>query len=439
MTSTRFLSTPRRVAVVAVGAAALLIAPVAPASAAPAPADVEVHASDVATARPIATAGWWSDLTNASVGVDKLGPNGDAALALDLVDTSSRAYVYRSFASDERPTDIAALRAGASYTYSGPNVNFQFELVFRPTDPSYGPNPTTPGSPGNDYCDSANAWGFTDVPATWCYTVIKWEPLASSSGWTTVDLTADTAVDSSTGTGGWRSQKRIGTWPKVGSFSGSGTFSQYFSQIAEYEVTAIVVGAGSGTPGPVVGRVKNITVGGASYRFAPEPAAPAAPPAADSAALATFIDDEGIDVDADTALFQTESSSTGDLSGVDPMQPFGGDLPWTDPTDAYVDVYSYSTATFIGTFAVVGGSVQLRGVDLSHLDDGTHHLFFRGQTSGAVAVVQFTVLAGGSQLAATGISAGAILVGALSLGALLAGVAALLIARRRRARWLQEI
>src|SRR5690606_1536080 len=107
-----------------------------------------------------------------------------------------------------------------------------FELVFRPDDPSFGPNPANPSAPGDNYCDSANAWGFTDVPSTWCYTVVKWEPLTAGSGWTTVDLTADTAVDSSTGTAGWRTQKRIGTWPKAGAFANSGTFSEYFAQIA---------------------------------------------------------------------------------------------------------------------------------------------------------------------------------------------------------------
>ncbi|GMA90490.1 hypothetical protein [Homoserinibacter gongjuensis] len=427
----------RRAAVtmVAVGVTALLALPGSSAVAAPGGV-VDVHASDLASSRPAASAGWWSDVSNASVGVDALGPDGDTALALNLADTTSRAYVYRSFAAGERPTDIDALRAGASYTYAGPNVNFQFELVFRPADSSYGPNPTDPAAPGNDYCDSANVWGFTDVPETWCYTVLKWEPLAASAGWATVDLTADTAVDSSTGTGGWRSQKRIGTWPKVGAFSGSGTFSDYFAQIAEYEVTAIVVGAGSGTAGPTTARVSDITVGGVSYRFAAEPAAPAAPPAADSTALADLIDAEGIDVAADTAQFVPVGLANADISRVDPTLPFAGDFPWSEPSDAFVDVYSYSTASFLGTFAVVGGTVQLRGVDLSHLAGGTHHVLFRGQTSGALGVVQVTVLAagGGAELAATGAPTGTIVVGLVSLAALLAGVGALILGRRQVAR-----
>lgn len=427
----------RRVAVtmLAVGVAALLALPGSSALAAP-EGVVDVHVSDLASSRPAASSGWWTDVTNASVGVDALGPDGDTALALDLADATSRAYVYRSFATGERPTDVDALRSGASYTYAGPNVNFQFELVFRPTDSSYGPNPTDPGAPGSDYCDSANAWGFTDVPDTWCYTVLKWEPLAAGAGWTTVDLTADTAVDSPTGTGGWRSQKRIGTWPKVGTFSGSGTFSDYFAQIAEYEVTAIVVGAGSGTAGPTIGRVSDITVGGVSYRFAPEPATPAAPPAGDSTALADLIDAEGVDVAADTALFTPVGPANTDLSGIDPTLPLAGDFPWNEASDAFVDVYSYSAASFLGTFAVVGGTVQLRGVDLSHLDGGTHHVLFRGQTSGALGVVQVTVLAagGGAELAATGAPTGTIVVSLVSLAALLAGIGALVRGRRQVAR-----
>lgn len=421
------------VAMVAVGMVALLALPGSSAVAAPGGV-VDVHASDLASSRPAASAGWWSDVTNASVGVDALGPDGDTALALNLADTTSRAYVYRSFAAGERPTDIDALRAGASYTYAGPNVNFQFELVFRPADSSYGPNPTDPAAPGNDYCDSANVWGFTDVPDTWCYTVIKWEPLASSAGWTTVDLTADTSVDSATGRGGWRTQKRIGTWPKVGAFSGSGTFSDYFAQITEYQVTGIVVGAGSGTPGPVIGRVSDITVGGVSYRFALEPAAPAAPPAVDSAALDSLIADEGIDVDADTAQFVPVGSDNTDLTQIDPNLPLSGDFPWVDPSDSFVDAYLYSSARYVGTFAVVGGKLQLRGLDLSHLEGGRHHLLFRGQTSGALGVVQMTVVAagGGAQLADTGVSTTA--VGILSAGALLAGIAALVVGRRQVAR-----
>lgn len=436
MTST-FSASLRRASAVsaAVVAVALLVLPSSAATAA-APADVDVRASEFASSRPASTAGWWTDVTNASVSVDALGPDGTAALALELVDTTSRAYVYRSFAAGERPTDLATLRAGASYSYAGPNVNFQFELVFRPVDPGYGPNPLDPGAPGNDYCDSANSWGFTDVPETWCYTVIKWEPLAASAGWTTVDLTADTAVDSSTGTPGWRTQKRIGSWPKAGAFSGSGTFSQYLAQIAEYQITSIVVGAGSGTPGPTTGRVANITVGGVSYDFALEPAAPAAPPAADDDALAQLIVDEGIDVAGDTALFTPVGTGNTELTSIDPALPFAGDLPWKDSSDAFVDVYSYSSAVFLGTFAVVGGNVQLRGVDLSHLDDGTHHLLFRGQTSGAVGVVQVTVrpAGGGAQLAATGAAADVVVGGAVSLSAFLAGVAALIMGRRQAAR-----
>ncbi|WP_185740423.1 beta strand repeat-containing protein [Homoserinimonas aerilata] len=262
----------------ALGAALAVVASAlvaAPASASP---GVTVTAADLASTGRTGSAGWWADYDSSmsgSLSVGTGGPGGAPALGLHIADTSSKAYVYNNYPAGARPTDVAPLRSGASYTYAGTNVNFQIEMVFKPVDPAYGPNPDDASSPGETYCDSANRWGFTDVPADWCYTSIKWEPLNTSVGsWTTVDLAADTAVDSGTGTGGWRTNKRIGIWGKAGSFSGSGTFSQYLDQIESYQVTAFVIGTGSGTAGPVTGWVRDVTFGGTVYSFATSPAAP---------------------------------------------------------------------------------------------------------------------------------------------------------------------
>lgn len=380
--------------------AALLAAGAAHADPAP-PTQVSVTDSDLAAARPAAAAGWWTDLTNsATAGVTRNGPDGDTALELHLPSSSAKSYAYRSFATNALPTDIEALRAGASYTYSGTNVNFQFEIVFKPLDPAYGPNPADATKPGDDYCDQANAWGFTDVPSDWCYTVLKWEPLETVSGeWKTVDLTADTAVNSAASPkiGGWRTQKRVGIYAKAGIFSGSGTWTQYLAQIEELKVTAIVVGAGSGTPGPVSGFVKNITVGNVSYDFELEPEEPAAPPAANTDELLDLIDDEGIDVDADTDRFVPTGQVNSDLGKVDRTKPLNGRYEnWQDSSDAFADVYSFSDARFIGTFPIRGGHVILTDANLKHLKPGPHHLLFRGQTSGHLAVVSIRVVAGAS-------------------------------------------
>lgn len=71
--------------------------------------------------------------------------------------------------------------------------------------------------------------------------------------------------------------------------------------------------------------------------------------------------------------------------------PFTATAPWAGSVDSWVDVWAYSTPTFVGTFPVVDGVLQIAGADLSSLKDGSHHLVFVGQTSRTQQVVSLSV------------------------------------------------
>lgn len=429
MTTTRDPRARLRLAAAGAGASLLIVLPAASVSAAPAPepATVQVTASQIASVRP-ATGGWFAD-TGGSGGqfaVTKDGPENEAAMRLALSTTSDKVYLYNTFGPGSRPDDIPSLLNDASYDYAGTNVNFQIEVIFEPLDvAAHGP------AGSSRACTPASTWygwGLT-ADTDWCYTVLKWEPYVApgTAAWTTVDLSVDTAAQSSTSRGGWVSSKNLGGYP--GNVSNGQLMSDYLAQMADYEVTSFAFGAGSGTPGPAAGYVRQYTIGGTRYSFAPEAAPPAAPPVPDTTQLQELVETEGVDVAADTERFVTTGTQNTDLSKVDAALPLHGAYEnWTDPSDAFADVYSYSEAVFIGTFPIVGGHVILDGADLSHLEPGVHHLLFRGQTSGTLAVVQFTVVG----LAATGSeNAGALAAAALLLTA--AGVV-LLGSRVRRAR-----
>lgn len=407
-----FLATGALVASGAIGAAA-------------APGDVTITVDDLASARP-ATGGWFVDSAGSgqTFAVTQDGPGGDTAMKLGVSSTSDKVYVYNTFGPGSRSTDIPALLTGASYDYAGINVNFQVEVIFEPTDVAlYGPAGTSRA------CTPASTWygwGLT-ADTDWCYTVLKWEPYVSPgvASWTHVDLSNDTAAQSSTSRGGWVSSKNLGQY--VGNVSNGELMSTYLGQMTDYEVTAFAFGVGSGTPGPAAGYLKSYTMGGIEYGFAAVPGAPAPAPAVDTDALLQLIIDDGVDVDADTAAF---GAGSGNLDALDVSKPFDAVYSgWSDPSDAFVDVHAYSTASYVGTFPVIGGNVVLTGLDLSALSAGGHHLLMRGQTSGAVAVIAFT--AATMQLAATG--AEAALASGAALALLVAGGALFVTARRLRA------
>lgn len=157
---------------------------------------------------------------------------------------------------------------------------------------------------------------------------------------------------------------------------------------------------------------------------------PASPPAADTNQLTTLIAQGNLDVSSTTSTFVPLGGTIDNpLDSLDVSKAFSGTLPWSDGTDSFVDVYAYSSPTFLGTFPVINGKVQLSGLDLSALRSGGHHLVFQGQTSGAVQVMAVTVA---ETLAATGLNL-ALPLGLTSILILLGLALRLLTTRTRRA------
>ena len=71
---------------------------------------------------------------------------------------------------------------------------------------------------------------------------------------------------------------------------------------------------------------------------------------------------------------------------------FVASMPWAGSSgDQWVDVWAYSTPTYIGTFPVINGVLKITGADLSALAAGDHHLVLVGQTSGASEVMGFAI------------------------------------------------
>jgi len=71
---------------------------------------------------------------------------------------------------------------------------------------------------------------------------------------------------------------------------------------------------------------------------------------------------------------------------------FVASMPWSGSSDdQWVDVWSYSTPTYIGTFPVINGVLKITGADLSALAAGNHHLVLVGQTSGANEVMSYEI------------------------------------------------
>lgn len=358
---------------------------------------MSVTEDEITSVRPLTSAGWWYDIggTSWDFGVTKDGPDNDPALKISTTSSSDKIYLFNVYAPADRPTDILALIDDASYTYAGANVNFQLEVIFEPTDvAAYGPAGSVAA------CTPATTWygwGLSSDP-DWCYTVLKWEPFASTTTWSTQDISQNVAANSPTSTAGWIAQRRVGNIAPPGVFIGQ-QLTTILAQMADYEVTALVFGNGSGNSTPKEAWVKEYTVGGTTYTFSPTANAPAPAPAPDTGGLEQLIDDESIDVDANTALFVPTGSTNTDLSKVDPTKPLNGEFQhWPNPEDAFVDAYTYSTALFVGSYPVINGAVHLSNVDLSTLSGGTHYLLLRGQTSGAYGVVQFNVVG----LASTG-------------------------------------
>lgn len=145
----------------------------------------------------------------------------------------------------------------------------------------------------------------------------------------------------------------------------------------------------------------------------------AAPPVADSADLAAFLEANG-----STPASQT---STGLPAGaLDPTKSYTANVRF-DGSDGFVDAYLYSSPISVGTFPVVGGVAQitLSADVLTKLGAGAHTLVVVGQFYGDVSSVSLSVAA---VLAATGFDAGVPFGAAVLL--LLGG--SILYVRRRR-------
>jgi hypothetical protein len=281
-------------------------------------------------------------------------------------------------------TNLQDYLAGASYSYSGADVQFAVELYFAPTDEAlYGPTGTMPCTKALDASGSAIAGE--------CYTTLDWEPFAASpSAWSTVDLTATTAANSATNTGGWLNTNRVGEYAKPGALIGA-TLDDYLAQMGNYEILSGGVQIGSGSSGS--GWVKYMKFNGSTYAFGTEPAerTTTTPPAASDSSLGQLIVNDNIDVTADAAELTPSSTTNSNLAAVDASNPLTGSYAWQDPTDAYVNVYTYSSPVFIGTFPVLNGKIAFSTGSLAQLPLGQHDLVFSGQTSGTLAVVPFTI------------------------------------------------
>ena len=156
--------------------------------------------------------------------------------------------------------------------------------------------------------------------------------------------------------------------------------------------------------------------------WAPQ-AAPAGAPVADSDALADFLAGAGSTPGAPDSVGLP-------AAGLSPSRSYTATFEWAG-RDSWVDVYAYSTPTYVGTFAVVDGVVQvpLGSSVLSRLGGGSHTLVLIGQSSGTVASARFAVV---RTLASTGVEVG-IAPFALAGGMLVLGAAVLLMRRRATA------
>ncbi|WP_374008946.1 LPXTG cell wall anchor domain-containing protein [Leifsonia sp. LS-T14] len=159
---------------------------------------------------------------------------------------------------------------------------------------------------------------------------------------------------------------------------------------------------------------------------APQKAAAPAP-VASSDALPAYLAAQGVTPETPASAGLPASLETG--------KSYVAEVQWNG-RDSFVDVYAYSTPVLVGSFPVVNGVVQisLSPALLASLAAGSHTLVISGQTSGTVQAVAFSVsaVAPAGVLAATGSDA---TVPAIAAGLLLlAGLALMVIRRRREAR-----
>jgi hypothetical protein len=205
--------------------------------------------------------------------------------------------------------------------------------------------------------------------------------------------------------------------PNLGCGDGAGTNSPTYSPVAGdigYLVSLKVIGT-------VIGSAPSIEVYAAPTAAVSTPVKPAATaPVANSTGIAAYLSSNSVTEQTQTSTGLPAGSLTPDASHT-------ATLDW-GMGDSFVDVYAYSTPTFVGTFPVVNGQAQvvLSAAMLSKLGAGAHTLVVTGQSSGTVQAVSLSVAA---SLAATG-PANPVL--PLTAGSLLVLLGAALVFVRRR-------
>lgn len=192
----------------------------------------------------------------------------------------------------------------------------------------------------------------------------------------------------------WRSSAKIGAVAKDTSVPLGDLIAALGS---EYKV----VGFGVVTDRDKQATVTNITFDGTKYKFDQDPQ-PNDPPSTEGVAPGSTEDLEAditagnVDPAADLAAFDAGGTGT-TAGGAWEFRESGpatnATMEWSDPADEWVDVYAYSTPTFVGTFPVVGGVVVMNGLSLSNLPVGPHYLVLIGTASQTVAAVPLSVTA----------------------------------------------
>jgi hypothetical protein len=235
--------------------------------------------------------------------------------------------------------------------------------------------------------------------------------------------TIDFAVYDISSCGMWGANSRVGVGGTPSLLTGqtqyynSGlTTADFLTAFGDYSLVAFGpnVGRYQGPQGSTI--VSSLSAFGSTYSFveAVVPQTAAGAPAATTAELEQVITTSSMPVTTIAEPVQ----ATDDLSAKH---------PWTwDEHDGWVDVYGFSNATYLGTFRVSNGLVDLSGLSLASLGAGVHHLVLTGQSSGASAVYIVTI----AGLAATGTEPVPYLVAAGSLA--VAGVVLTVLGRRRR-------
>lgn len=121
---------------------------------------------------------------------------------------------------------------------------------------------------------------------------------------------------------------------------------------------------------------------------------------------------------------QAQTSTGLPAGALNPGAAQTANLQWSSP-DSFVDVYVFSTPTFVGTFPVVNGVAQiwLSAAVLAQLASGGHTMVVTGQSSGAVMSVAMSI-----GLPVTGVDVTL----PLTMGSLLVLLGASLVVARRR-------